>query len=93
MTGIICQRGSVFNPVGFGTPAGPIVLPACGLVYSEGTSGLTLVADRDFVPLGVESYPGPKLPLTSDPVTGPLVTDGSWIYYFAAGNIRRLPIP
>jgi hypothetical protein len=93
-----CTRGNWAFPEY--ESSGPIVLPSCGLAYVQGKSNTSLlvrlVADRDFYPNPTfpnGGYP-PPLTLNSNPVVGPLVTDGLWIYFFETmGNIRKLPIP
>jgi hypothetical protein len=87
---IKCQSGATVGFYSGIDVPGPFVLPACGLVYT------TVVSTnyQDFAAHLIPERASTTITLTSNPITGPLVTDGSWIYYFeAAGNVRRLPIP
>jgi hypothetical protein len=95
--GINCQKGGWGFVHGANEFPGPFVLPSCGLVYSMAGAPNSndfvtyLVADRDFYSANLKS---PRVTLTTDPISAPLVTDGSSIYFLdLAGDIRRLPIP
>jgi hypothetical protein len=98
--GVLCEKGGwVDELIGQdGLSFGPFVLPTCGLVYSETGAAPTLVtylvADRDFYSDNVSTLLTRTLYSNNMATSGPLITDGSWIYFFeSTGNIRRLPLP